>query len=163
MTYDKYVFFWDGVFSQWYPSDFIIDGQKYCTAEQYMMFKKAELFGDTTIAEKIMETELPNEQKALGRKVKNFDPVVWTKHDEKIVYDGSYAKFTQNADLLSELLKTDGSLLVEASPYDKIWGIGMGAVEAARTPPEQWKGLNKLGKILTTVREHIIEEDIEHA
>jgi hypothetical protein len=161
MNYDKYTFFWSGPFSQWYASEFKLNGEKFCTAEQYMMYMKAKLFGDEEIANQIMKTHNPKEQKALGRKVRNFDPVIWNKHADQIVFDGSYAKYTQNASLLALLLETDGSLLVEASPYDKIWGIGMSAAEADRVPPSKWKGENRLGIALTKVREKIVEEMLE--
>ena len=123
---DKHVFFWNGIYSQWYPSSFTIDGNQFVTCEQYMMYEKAILFGDKEIADKILLTELPNEQKALGKLVKGFDRTLWDQHCFSIVYQGNLAKFTQNPELKEELIATGDRVLVEASPYDFIWGIKLG-------------------------------------
>ena len=95
----NYVFFWDGIYSQWYKAPMTIDGINYNCCEQYMMHQKALIFGDTRIAELIMETESPKDQKALGRKVKNFDRVTWDSVCMGIVFKGNYAKFDQNVEL----------------------------------------------------------------
>jgi ribA/ribD-fused uncharacterized protein len=156
----KYTFFWDGPFSQWATSNFEIDGVIFVTAEQYMMYKKALLFHDYETCEMIMKTTDPREQKAYGRLVKNFNTSVWEKYAKGFVYDGNYAKFTQNDDLLKELLDTDGTTLVEASPYDIIWGIGLKETDPLAQNKETWKGRNWLGEVLTNVRtdirDHII-------
>ena len=153
---DQYTFFWSGPFSQWYPSKFNVQGIDYNCAEQYMMYHKAIMFGDIDALEAIMETNSPREQKAIGRKVNNFDQTQWNRFAKDIVYVGNYAKFTQNLDLQQYLLETAGTLLVETSPYDKIWGIGLNEVEAAITPQDQWKGTNWLGEVLTQVRDDIL-------
>jgi len=152
---NKYTFFWRGPFSQWAKSPFTIAKFELITAEQYMMYSKAMLFDDLDIAAAIMNTKDPKKQKALGRKVKNFDPTIWNLNARSVVYEGNYEKFFQNSDLLKELLATKGTTLVEASPYDAIWGIGLDEAAAKRTPPEQWPGKNWLGEVLTFVRDDL--------
>lgn len=149
---ENYTFFWSGIFSQWYPSDFIIHNIKFNCAEQWMMYSKAILFGDHETAAKILATRNPKEQKDLGRQVKNFNPVIWDNIAQVLVYQGNMAKFTQNPKLLEFLMDTGDNTLVEASPYDKIWGIGLGEEKAKITPPDQWLGKNWLGIALTTVK-----------
>ncbi len=156
----KYCFFWQtgSPFSQWHPSKYELNGTQYCCAEQGMMHCKAILFCDETIAEKILEASSPREMKTLGRMVRGFEPDVWDQNRERIVHENSVAKFTQNPHLLEALLNTQGCLLVEASPYDKIWGIGLNRDQARNIPSNQWPGLNLLGKILTKVRDEIVAE-----
>ena len=150
---ENYKFFWNGEFSQWYPSKFKdTEGRTFVTAEQYMMYYKAVTFGDTEIAKLIMETDSPMRQKALGRQVRNFDVGLWNAVAKDIVYQGNQYKFTQNSVLLDVLMSTGDKTLVEASPYDKIWGIGLNEEEAKVTPPEQWLGTNWLGEVLTKLR-----------
>lgn len=155
MRYDKYTFFYGGSFSQWLRCDFTVDGVQYSCAEQYMMAMKAEVFGDEAAKKAIMKASHPREQKALGRKVKNFDPKKWSEVARDIVYKGNYAKFQQNKGLLHALNETEGTLLVEASPTDKIWGIGMKEGAAGIEDPKNWKGTNWLGEVITKVREDL--------
>ena len=147
------VYFWGGEFSQWYPSKFEIDGTEYNCAEQYMMEQKAKLFGDDEMVDKIMNTTSPKEQKAFGRKVKNFEPSKW----EEIAYDtvvrGSIAKFKQNSELLTILQNTENREIVEASAYDTIWGIGLSPHDPLRFDKKNWKGTNLLGKAIMDARE----------
>lgn len=152
---EKFTFFWNGTFSQWVESPFEIDGVKFNTAEQYMMYKKALLFNDFNKASQIMKTKKPNEQKQFGREVKNFDKVLWESNCKKFVYDASRAKYTQNPKMLTELLATKGTTLVEASPYDKIWGIGLAKHDSRVNSRSTWLGTNWLGEILTKVREEL--------
>lgn len=154
-TTDKYVFFWNGIYSQWVHSPMVIDGVEYFSCEQYMMHQKALFFGDTEIAEKIMESLLPSLQKALGRQVKNFNVDRWNKVCVGIVYKGNLAKFTQNEEFKKELLETGDRIIVEASPYDQIWGIGMGEEEEGIEDPINWKGQNLLGWSIMMVRQHL--------
>ncbi len=154
----EFTFFWAGPFSQWAHSPFKLEGKTFVTAEQYMMYKKAMLFGDTEIADRIMRTSDPKIQKSLGRKVKNFDAVKWNAVARQVVYDGNMAKFTQNPKLLTELLNTEGTTLVEASHVDFIWGIGLKESVAKKTPPEKWPGTNWLGLTLTKVRDDLIQQ-----
>lgn len=152
----KYVYFWQNrsPFSNWYPSEFKIDDKKFANMEQYMMWSKAVLMNDLKTAEKIMSTNDPRSCKALGREVKNFNSNLWDATKEKIVYLGCYEKFNQNKDLKEKLLATEGEL-VEASPYDSVWGIALSEEQAKKTPPQDWPGQNLLGKILTKVREDL--------
>lgn len=152
---DKHIFFWDGIYSQWYPSTFLMDGNRFVTCEQYMMYKKAMLFGDEEIALKILSTDMPNEQKALGKLVKGFDRTIWDQHCFSIVYQGNLGKFTQNPELLNELLATGDRVIVEASPYDFIWGIKMGEENKHIDSPSEWRGLNLLGFAIMTVRNQL--------
>jgi ribA/ribD-fused uncharacterized protein len=158
MAAESFTLFWHGTFSQWHPSAFEVAGVRFEFAEQFMMYSKALLFGDRATADKIMAAQGPREQKKLGREVSGFDPKTWELFREGVVFTGSYAKFTQNPDLLEELLATRGTTLVEASPHDRIWGIGLGENNAAARDRAQWQGLNLLGEILTRVREAILWE-----
>ena len=151
----QFTFFWQGPFSQWHRANFTIDGVTYNCAEQYMMHQKALTFGDTETAELIMKTESPRDQKDLGRQVKNFNVDKWSKVNLKIVYKGNLAKFTQNEELKNELLSTGNRLLVEASPYDQIWGIGMGVEQEGNDNPINWKGQNLLGWAITLVKQEL--------
>ncbi|KAL9642163.1 hypothetical protein ABK040_007168 [Willaertia magna] len=100
----------------------------------------------------------PKKQKALGRKVKSFDNKTWEENRDRIVYEGNYAKFTQHDDLLQELLKHKNVEYVEASPYDKIWGIGLEDTHPDALNKKTWKGLNLLGRVLTQLREDLLQE-----
>jgi ribA/ribD-fused uncharacterized protein len=153
-----YHFFWkkESPFSQWHPSTYTVDGFTYSSAEQGMMHGKAMLFGDETIAARIMATQDTRAIRALGRQVKGYNDEAWKKHREAIVFKNNLAKFTQNEHLCKALLNTTG-LLVEASPYDEIWGIGLAEKDAKLIPKSEWKGLNLLGEILTQVRDDIIK------
>lgn len=156
MTQEKFTFFWNGPFSQWHPSKFEIDGITYNCAEQYMMAQKAILFNDSESLEKIMQSDSPREQKALGRKVKNFDAKKWNEIAKSVVSKGNLAKFQQNEELREELFKTQGTTLVEASPFDKVWGIGLDEKNPLAQNRETWKGTNWLGEVLTDVREKLM-------
>lgn len=157
---EQFHFFWrtNSPFSQWHPSNFVVEGQPFNCAEQYMMWGKAQLFGDAEIAAQILEAAQPRDQKALGRKVRNFDRTVWSKHAREIVYRGNRAKFTQNSDLRKFLLATGDATIVEAAPNDAIWGIGIAEEEARTTDPSAWPGTNWLGEILTKLREELKNE-----
>lgn len=156
-TYDepeeKFTFFWEGPFSQWHKSDFILHGIKFNCAEKYMMWRKATLFKDDKIAEAILKSNDPKQIKALGRQVANFDEALWKIHAKDFVLVGSLAKYSQNEKMLNELLKTEGTTLVEASPYDKIWGIGLLANDPRVLDRRTWQGTNWLGEVLTLTRE----------
>lgn len=158
MITDKYVFFWGGVCSQWYPSQFEINEQKFNCAEQYMMYKKAMLFEDTDVANAIMATFNPREQKALGRKVRGFDKDVWEVECKEYVYEANYAKFTQNPKLLEELKSYGDREIVESSPEDKIWGIGMHETHPDILDKSKWQGTNWLGEAVMRVREQLLTE-----
>jgi ribA/ribD-fused uncharacterized protein len=162
----EYIYFWgnhskkDGsitkaCFSQWWESSFNIGHVKYLFMEQYMMSEKARLFGDKEIEEKIMSSKDPKEIKELGRKVKGFDENVWNKIKYSIVINGNYNKFMQNENLKEFLLSTQDKILVEASPYDNVWGIQMSADDINIKKPVLWRGENLLGFALMEVRNEI--------
>lgn len=155
---EKFTFFWDGPFSQWEPCKIEIDRVEYNCAEQYMMAEKAKLFGDGDTLAEIMETDSPRKQKALGRRVKGFNTDRWSVFAREIVYDGNFAKFKQNPELMQKLLATKGTTLVEASPEDCVWGIGWRATDPEAQDRDQWRGLNWLGEVLTGLREDFLGE-----
>jgi len=161
----KYLFFWghrqkiEGVvdkscFSQWFPMGFTLDEVYYKTAEHYMMAEKARLF-DESMVEEILNAKTTKEVKALGRKVKNFDDALWSEKAFDVVVAGNMAKFSQNENLKEFLLSTSKKVIVEASPYDKVWGIGMLADDERATNPAKWNGENKLGFALMVVRDKL--------
>jgi ribA/ribD-fused uncharacterized protein len=115
------------------------------------------LFNDWETAKRILATSKPPDQKKLGRKVRNFDEEVWRQHRFQIVKDGNTAKFVQNSPLKKKLLTTAGSTLVEASPHDRLWGIGLSAEDNLAQNRETWRGMNLLGQALTEVRDEIIK------
>ncbi len=153
----KYEFFWDGVFSQWYVAPFKIGHKTFNTCEQWMMYQKAITFNDSDTARKILATNSPREQKRLGRAVKNFDDRKWMSVAYNIVVQGNRAKFSQHPELLEELKATIGKTLVEASPFDTRWGIGMSATDPGVKDSANWRGDNLLGKALTQVRKELLE------
>jgi len=162
LTSENSVFFWkiDSPFSQWSGAEFEINGINFNCAEQYMMYSKAIFFGDDEIAQKILATDDPSEQKQLGRQVKDFDSEIWDEVCNEIVYEGNLAKFTQNEELQKSLFATDNKILVEINPKDKIWAIGLGQNDERINIPAQWQGENKLGKILMIVRDELISSSI---
>lgn len=160
----EYLFFWghtppkDGstdksCFSQWFPAPFTVNGIEYLTAEHWMMWKKAILFGDKETAGEIVKTEKPAIAKELGRKVRNFDPAVWSAACFDIVVEGNKHKFEQHENMKNVLLYTGNKILVEASPVDTIWGIGLAKDHPDAANPFNWKGTNLLGFALMEVRE----------
>lgn len=144
--------FYGGVFSQWASISFTSGGYVYDTAEHYMMAMKARLFGDDDTFDRVLASGHPREAKALGRLVKGFDFDRWVKARTDIVLRGNLKKFSQNRKALEALLHTRGVILVEASPYDKIWGVGIGEKDPRAVNPTQWDGENLLGFALTEVR-----------
>ncbi len=149
----KFFLFFGGPFSQWYPSVFQIYGITYNCAEQWMMACKARMFGDTEAEKSIMETDQPSKQKAIGRKVKGFNQATWEKEARDLVKQGSRAKFDQNYELKRTLMETGDKPLVEASPTDVIWGIGLAEDDPKAMDKSSWRGTNWLGEILTELRE----------
>lgn len=145
-------------FSQWFNCEFTIDNVSYHTTEQYMMSQKALLFKDDEIYYKIMSASGPKAYKELGRQIKGFRNDIWNEHKYDIVVKGNYAKFSQNQELKEFLIETGKKVIVEASPYDKIWGIGMGADDEKIENPLMWKGQNLLGFALMEVRDMLIED-----
>jgi ribA/ribD-fused uncharacterized protein len=163
---NKFLFFWghqpsnDGTitktcFSQWWKSSFIVEQIEYKTAEHWMMAKKAILFNDNETFDKIIECKTPAEAKKLGREVKNYNDSIWLENRFEIVKNGNLHKFSQNKDLLQFLLNSDEQIIVEASPVDSIWGIGMASDHKDINNPEKWIGLNLLGFALMEVRDEL--------
>lgn len=165
MNYNQFTVFYssESPFSQWYRSRFKVNGIEYSCTEQYMMYQKALYFGDTETAQKVLQATNPRDQKMLGRKVKNFSDERWKRVCEWIVYEGNLAKFSQNYTIKNILFATENTMLVEASPFDVIWGVGLPADDPNVHFPDKWKGKNLLGKILTQVREELKKQDKEKA
>jgi ribA/ribD-fused uncharacterized protein len=138
--------------SQWWPAPFVIDGVRYPTAEHFMMAEKARLFGDSEARDRILAAGSPAAAKKLGRGVRGFHEQKWTRARFDIVVAGSRAKFGQNPTLAAFLAGTKDRVLVEASPVDRVWGIGLAATSAAAIRPEDWRGLNLLGFALMQAR-----------
>lgn len=152
-----FLFFWGNdnrkPFSQWQPSAFTTGEYTFPTAEHWMMLQKALLFGDEESAKIIMSDPDPSEAKKQGRLVKGFDPIKWDEVKYDLVVEGNVLKFTQNPDMNKKLLDTEDKVLVEASPYDKIWGIGMASIDVDAKNPAKWRGENLLGYALMEVRD----------
>lgn len=153
---EKFTFFYGGYASQWAATDFVVDGVTYNCAEQYMMAQKAILFNDPAALQIIMGTNNPKIQKAAGRTVNGFVKERWEENAKLYVYRANFAKFTQNIDAWNWLETTKGTTLVEASPWDTIWGIGLAADDHRALDRHTWMGTNWLGEIITQVREDIM-------
>jgi ribA/ribD-fused uncharacterized protein len=156
----KYIFFWsadgaNGIYSQWHKSQFKENGKTFMYAETYMMYHKALLFNDEKTATRILISKSPAQIKMLGQLVKNFDEEKWDAVKKNIVINANYLKFTQNENLKTAILRTDPeSKFVEASPYDRIWGIGFNERDALCNKAN-W-GQNLLGDALNEVRKRIL-------
>ncbi len=162
----KFILFWghrprtenivdEACFSQWFASPFTVEKTKYSTAEHYMMAAKAKLFGDDTVYSQILEAGSPGAAKALGRHVRGFSDEVWNKHRFEIVCRATHAKFSQHDMLKDYLIQTGERVLVEASPTDRIWGIGLAANDEKAVNPNCWRGLNLLGFALMQIRREL--------
>jgi ribA/ribD-fused uncharacterized protein len=154
---DDFTFFFTEAapFSNWFRCTFSVHGVTFNCGEQYMMYAKARLFNDTSTAEAILKASHPKEQKKLGRKVQNFNQVIWDQRCINILRAGLFEKFSQNPELQALLLKTAPTTLVEASPYDRIWGVGLRETDPRILDPKNWKGKNLLGQVLMLIREDL--------
>lgn len=141
-----------GCFSQWWPSPFEVDGRTFASAEHWMMWRKAVLFDDTERAEQVLAARSPAHAKALGREVRGFDEAVWAAHRWDVVVAGSVATFDADDALRAYLLATGSRVLVEASPVDRVWGVGLAADHPDADVPARWPGLNLLGFALMEAR-----------
>lgn len=153
-----FVFFWKTaeIYSNWHPSVFTdAEGHRFVNSEQYLMYHKALVMGDTATAEQILHEASPGRIKALGRQVRDYDEARWEAERLGVMEAGCYLKFTQNPAMQAELLATGSRTLVEASPVDAIWGIGMAEDDPLCETPTEWRGRNLLGIALTNVRERI--------
>ncbi|WCN83968.1 NADAR family protein [Micromonospora sp. LH3U1] len=159
----KFLFFWGhqpqrdgsigaGCLSQWWPASFSVDGREFPSAEHYMMWRKAILFGDEAVAAKILTVTHPHAAKTLGRQVEGFDEQAWERHRYDIVVAGAVAKFGQHQELREYLVDTGERVLVEASPVDRLWGIGLAVDHPHAIDPARWRGLNLLGFALMQAR-----------
>ncbi|SHL46515.1 NADAR family protein [Actinacidiphila paucisporea] len=166
----KYLHFWGhqpqrdgsigpGCLSQWWPAPFTVDGVTYATAEHWMMAGKARLFGDADAERRAVAATHPKAAKDVGRSVRGFDDAVWCRERFALVAEGSRHKFEQHRDLRRFLLATGGRVLVEASPLDRVWGIGLAADDERADDPARWKGLNLLGFALMDARDRLAAED----
>ncbi|MFK0159368.1 NADAR family protein [Streptomyces sp. NPDC090493] len=144
--------------SQWWPSPFVVEGVEYATAEHWMMAAKARLFGDAEAEHAVLAAGHPAAAKKAGRLVRGFDEQIWQRERFAIVTEGSVHKFAAAPDLREFLLATGDRVLVEASPVDRVWGVGLAATDAAAEDPERWKGLNLLGFALMEARERLAAE-----
>ncbi|GAA3496909.1 NADAR family protein [Streptomyces prasinosporus] len=164
----KYLYFWghrplpDGrigasCLSQWWPSPFTVDGVEYATAEHWMMAAKARLFGDAEGERRVLAAGHPSEAKKAGRLVRGFDEEIWRRERFGIVVTGSEHKFAAHGGLRSFLLGTGDRVLVEASPVDRVWGIGLAADDEAAADPARWRGPNLLGFALMEARRRLRE------
>ncbi|MGW1073991.1 NADAR family protein [Streptomyces sp. NPDC002537] len=162
----KYVHFWGhrprpdgrvghGCFSQWWPSPFTVDGTVYATAEHWMMAGKARLFGDAEAEALVLAAGHPEQAKDAGRAVRGFDEELWRQSRFGLVVEGSVHKFAQHAELGAYLLGTGERVLVEASPLDRIWGIGLAADDERADDPARWRGENLLGFALMEARRRL--------
>ncbi len=148
----------NGYLSNWYMSDFVADNIKFTSMEQYMMYKKAQLFNDKEIMQEILSTDNVGKIKMLGRSVKNYDEVMWNGVRQIVVYEGLYAKFSQNESLREKLLATENDILAECAVSDCIWGIGLAMNDEKRLSTEEWRGQNLLGFAIMQVREKLSKQ-----
>ncbi|MET8475568.1 NADAR family protein [Streptomyces sp. NPDC006422] len=162
----KYLHFWghaprkDGALgasclSQWWPSPFTVAGVEYGTAEHWMMAEKARLFGDAEAERRAVSAGHPAEAKKAGRLVRGFDDAVWERERFRVVVEGSVHKFGSDPALREFLVGTGDRVLVEASPLDRVWGIGMAADDAGADDPAAWRGPNLLGFALMEARRRL--------
>lgn len=153
----EYIFFWGDIFSNFHPAQFEIDGIHFESSEQAYMFFKAVYFDDMDTAMKILEAKTPGKCKRLGRKVIGFDDKQWRMVSMDYMEIACFAKFAQNADLYDGLAETTDKILVEASPRDCYWGIGIGADDSSRFDEDKWQGENKLGIVLMDIRKQLCQ------
>lgn len=145
----------NGVCSNWFMIDFEVDGVTFNCVEQYMMYQKAKLFGDSEIMDKVLKETSPKNMKAYGRKVKNYDNEVWDKNRYNLVLKGVQAKFEQNVGLKTWIQAANADYFVECSPYDDIWGVKLPVTDLRVLEPNKWNGTNLLGNILKEVQNNI--------
>lgn len=146
-----------GCFSQWWPSPITVDGETYATAEHWMMAGKARLFGDDAGLAAVRSARSPGAAKAAGAAVRGFDEAAWEQARYPLVLAGTLAKFTQHAELADVLRRTGDQVIAEASPVDRIWGIGRAADDPDATRPSHWLGLNLLGFVLMDARDRLVQ------
>lgn len=151
MKHGEYYFFWDGPFSNWHPASFEYQGHRFANSEQAFMWRKAKYFNDHVIADKMLRETDPSKVKALGRKVTFYDDKAWSEVRYDIMVDVNLAKFSQNLELRDFLIAHSHLEIVEASPVDTIWGIGLTESAARKVTKDEWQGLNLLGIAMNEV------------
>jgi len=145
--------------SNFYICDFEIDNIKFTSTEQFFHYQKAKMFNDQSSMTKILATKDPKQQKFLGRHVKNYLDSVWADNCYVIMKKGLYSKFNQNLNLKERLLSIPNACFVEASPYDKKWGIGINVQHPNSASPSKWPGANLMGQALTEVRDMLKKDE----
>ncbi|VTU42571.1 MULTISPECIES: NADAR family protein [unclassified Variovorax] len=141
--------------SNWNIGKFTSRGIDFNCSEQLMMYRKAELFGDATSMAAILVEPDPREQKALGRAVSGFVKPIWDAASEAVLFEGLFDKFTQVASAHGVLMASEEKLIIEASPTDRLYGVGLAAYDPRILDTETWRGANRLGYLLMRVRSAI--------
>jgi ribA/ribD-fused uncharacterized protein len=154
---EEFIFYFgeESIFSHWYKCNFQIEAQDYCCVGQYMMYKKALLFGDDAIAQKIMNSTSPPRHRMLGKQIQGFDKKKWHEHCRTYSLEGNIAKFSQNPVLKEALLQSAGKIFAEASPYDRVWGIGLSLSNPKIYDRANWRGKNWAGESLEAARKEL--------
>ena len=156
---EEFLFYFgpESEFSHWFKCEFVIQGIRFRCAEQYIMFQKAMLFGDMEIKNRILRSANPSRHRYLGKRVNDFNKERWHRNCRQFAFDANSSKFSQNPPLLESLLRTAGKSLAEASPYDKIWGIGLSIQNPKIYDRAQWRGRNWAGEALEAVRAKLLK------
>jgi len=154
---EEFIFYFgpDSIYSHWYKSNFIISKQDFCCVEQYLMYQKAILFKGADTAKKILNSSNPARHRHLGKQVAGFNKQLWHQKCKQFAFDGELAKFYQSRALKEKLLQTIGKSFAEASPYDRIWGIGLSMSNPKIFDRTQWRGRNWSGEVLELVRDKL--------
>lgn len=153
---EEFIFFYgkDAILSNYFPSKFIFEGIEFNCAEQYYHYRKADFFNDENKKQLILKETNPITQRRIGAIVCGYDDEAWHKICYEVMKQGLICKFDQNKELREYLTDTNNSTLVEASPTDLRWGIGMALYDKDLLDKAKWKGRNLLGKILMEIREY---------
>jgi len=160
---DECVLFWSGWPSQHAPATFEVCGVWYNCTQQYLMAERARMFGDADRLDDIMWSRDPVQQTVLGHAVKNCDEARWRRAVPAMLLRGNMAKYAQNATLKRLLLATHPKVLVQASPYDTVYGVGLTPHDPRALDPEHWRGLNLLGTALMQTRQTLLGAVIDDA
>jgi ribA/ribD-fused uncharacterized protein len=145
-------------FSNFYETEFELDGVKYKSAEHAYQGIKAKTFGDNEAFEKILKAKSAQSAKAAGKKVKEYKEETWNEKKDEVMKTVLRAKFTQNLELRKKLLDSGDKVIANADSRDKYWGIGTSTNTSMAKDPAKWKGENKLGKMLEELRTTIKAE-----
>lgn len=156
---EKFIFYFGEkfVYSHWFKCDFKIGNLNLCCVEQYIMYQKAILFNDNEIAKRILNSSDPSRHRHLGKRVTGFNKGIWHQHCKRFPFEGNFAKFSQNEELRKILMQSVGKYFAEASPYDRIWGIGLSMSNLKIYDRLQWRGKNWAGEVLESVRTELLK------